>query len=456
MGEMPLVLLNSTLLVIKSVLKVLVGSLSSVCSVLQRLNLTCRRFCVVGDQRKIKVDDIEADDRESREGLLHSGQVKSGMTEMSRQTHEIGLLGKELLVATGICSLIRQYSPGFRVASLDLQHHRCSLLCGGGGGGSILQFQEYSVFGQGYCGFSAFLQACSGLFSSSHVRFMDVELLTMIFERYVQMFQSIDFVAAFSREVLAENMADTSRAWWATSSTLDVLARIFHVSIAIWTLGWGQANSKGAGMHRRDLHLQHVAWGTPERVLRGGYPLVHLLYNGSQEHYSVLRPLLTPVAVDGGETTHGANLSPADLTQSRLWGDLQQICLARDVVASDFHRSGGPRESVVVDLAPGVLRHSMFDFGWGGEGCVEFEGISEDDDVGMLTSEVGLWRATCFRELFTWVEKMRSRRDIIMDLGAVKITDKEVVDVECIEIMVKQLEALVQACMKTPVYKMQA
>ena len=57
------------------------------------------------------------------------------MTEMSRQTHEIGLLGKELLVATGICSLIRQYSPGFRVASLDLQHHRCSLLCGGGGGG---------------------------------------------------------------------------------------------------------------------------------------------------------------------------------------------------------------------------------------------------------------------------------------------------------------------------------
>ena len=43
-----------------------------------------------------------------------------------------------------------------------------------------------------------------------------------------------------------------------------------------------------------------------------------------------------------------------------------------------------------------------------------------------------------------------------MDLGAVKTTDKEVVDVKCIEIMVKQLEALVQAYMKAPVYKIQA
>ena len=74
------------------------------------------------------------------------------------------------------------------------------------------------------------------------------------------------------------------------------------------------------------------------------------------------------------------------------------------------------------------------------------------DDVGMLTSEVGLWRATCFRELFTWVEKMRSRRDIVAELGVVTITDKEVVDVACIDSMVKQLEALVQGCMKAPVH----
>lgn len=310
---------------------------------------------------------------------------------------------REKLVARAVYSFYERYMPGFRNTSLGVQRAltRAWERERGDGNGEMTRcvFREHRVFGAGYCGFSAFLQASSGLLEHSFVRFMDVELLLHVFERFVET-MCFEFVREYRRSAMGETV-DADRSWWASSGTMDVISRIFHVSVGIWVRAGAGGNGK--------VLLRHVSWGCLDPGDRFGTPMVHLLYDEGAEHYSVLEPSFSKSSGGGGYV-------------GRVYGDLEELVAAACVDVSGFRSDGvgyvgdgsgggsgdGSGDGGFTEVSIGIGAFGDM-LGWGKSGAVGWDGGGEfllrlDDSLSDY-ERVGELRHGYVRNLEQWLRE---------------------------------------------------